>query len=579
MVRDGAVFPDGSEVWVPIEPSYPDLLDVAGAKILVALGRLRPGVEPSAAARELGALSAGVSGGAPGARLTPLKERLLGDVHTPLLLLQAAVLLVLLAACANAGGLLLARTVRLRTALAVRTSLGAGGGRLARALLAEGLLLGLGAGLVGLGLATVLLRPTLALVPAGLPRLAEVSLEPLVVLVSLALASATGVATSLAPAVAGARTSPGTLLREAGGSAGSAPWLRRLLEGLVVGQVALAMLLTVGAGLLVRSFVSTVRQDPGFDPSRVTVVDISLPDYRYPDGAARAAFAHQLLERAAAFPGARRVALGRNLPVSGSNMTSPLMVEGSTETTAAVQIAAVTEGYFDVLGIPLEEGSGFGDADREGGPPVLVVDETVRTAEGRPLGVGERAHSFFGRGGMRDVVGLVGPVRHAGLRSAPVAVAYEPFFQRGVTPGFSLLVRSTAPASSVASAARALVLELDPQLPVDRVGTMADRVSRSLAEPRFYTVGLTVFGVLALLLALAGCQAGLAHRVAARRREMGLRMALGASNRTVRTLVVRRGMGLTAAGALLGILVALPASRLLRSQLYGVTSSDPLTYA
>ncbi len=581
VVRGDRVFPDGTEVWIPLEATNPGLMEVAGAKILRGLARLRVGSTTEEVARELGAISAGVTGGAPAASAVAISERLLGDVRTPLLLLQGAVLLVLLAAGANAGGMLLARSVRRRGELAVRVSVGAGSGRVAGGLLLEGALLGMGAGLIGLVAAAVLLRPALALVPDDLPHAAAIGLDPTMGLLAVGVAVATGLATALAPALVGSGTQPAALLRESSPGTGEAGWLRRLLEGFVVTQVALAVVLTAGAGLLLRSFVATVTEDPGFDPGNVTVVDVGLPDYHYPDAAARLAFAHELLRRAADLPGATAVALGRNLPISGSNMTSPLLTEDGIQ-TGSVQVALVSAGYFDLMHIPVRDGRGFQDDDREGGPAVLVVDPDIVTSEGDTLGVGSRAHSFYGSptgpDGPRDVVGVVGAVRHDGLRAAPPPVAYEPFFQKGGAAGFSLLVRSDAPAPVVADAARALLRSLDAELPVDRIGTMRARISRSLAEPRFYTLVLSIFGVLAVVLALAGCQAGLAHRVAARRREIGLRMALGASQRGVRRMVLRRGLALTGAGAVLGLLLSVPGTRLLDSQLYGVHAGDPLTY-
>jgi predicted permease len=581
VARDGGGFPDDADVWTALEPAHPELMEIAGAKILIALARPRPGVDLEEVARELGAISAGVDGGASSASAVALSDRLLGDVRRPLLLLQSAVLLVLLAASANAGGMLLARGVRRRAELAVRASIGAGTHRLLAGLLLEGVVLGAFAGLIGLGAAAAALKPALSLVPSELPRASAIALDPAVALFALGLAVATGILTALAPALSGSRTRPAALLREASPGGGTSPWLRRLLEGFVVTQVSLAVLLTAGAGLLLRSFVATVSEDPGFDPEHVTVVDVSLPEYRYPDAGSRLAFARELLARAAALPGATAVAIGRNLPISGSTMTSPLAVEGGGQTGGA-QIALVSAGYFDVMRIPVIDGAGFDDADREDGPPVLVVDANVRTADGEPVGVGSRAHSYFGSAsgpdGMRDVVGVAGAVRHDGLRAAPAPVAYEPFFQKGGAAGFSLLVRSDAPTALMASEARGILFSMDPELLADRVATMEAHLARSVAEPRFYTVVLSVFGALAVLLALAGCQAGLAHRVAARRREIGLRLALGASAPGVRGMVLRRGLALTAAGVLVGLVLSVLATRLLESQLYGVSATDPITY-
>jgi len=578
VIREEKVFPDGADIWLPVEPANPDLLEIAGAKIFTALARLRPGVDLTAVGRELAEISSRVPGGTTEASAVRLGDRLLGDVRTPLLLLQGAVLLVLLAAAANAGSLLLARGVQRRGEMALRASLGAGSGRLAAGLLMEGLILGAVAGLAGLVLARFTLGPALTLVPVDLPRAAQITLSPGVALLGVVLAVGTGMVTALAPALTGSRTSASETLRESSQGGGTPPWIRGTLEGFVVAQVALAVLLTAGAGLLIRSFISTIQENPGFDPAGITLLDLSLPDLRYPDQASYLAFAQELLSRAEELPGARAVALGRNLPISGSNMTSPLQVEGSSGVTPAVQVAMVTKGYFEVLGIPFIEGDGFGDADRPDGPPQLILTPGVRTEAGLPITLGDRAHSFFGAQDFRDVVGVVAPVRHRSLRADPVPIVYEPFLQKGGAAGFTLLIRSDAPTGVVARSARELVRSLDPELAVDQVTTMAARISRSLAEPRFYTLVLSVFGTLAVLLALAGCQAGLAHRVAARRREIGVRVALGAPASSVRWMVLRRGLLLTGAGIAMGFLAAVPGTRLLESQLYGVTTSDPLTY-
>ncbi len=578
VVADASAFPEGAEIWVPLERENPEITEIAGAKILVGLARLRPGVTLQGVGRELAEISARVPGGATEAGAVWLKDRLLGDVRTPLLLLQGAVLLVLLAAAANAGSLLLARGVRRRGEVALRASLGAGSARVAVGLLAEGLLIGLTAGLAGLLLARLTLGPALALVPVDLPRASQIALDPAVAILALALAATTGVVTALIPALTGSRTAPSETLRESTQGGGTPPWIRGALEGFVVIQVALALVLTAGAGLLVRSFITTVQEDPGFDPSGITLLDVALPEFRYPDDASRVVFAREVLSRASGLPGAQAVALGRNLPISGSNMTSPLMVEGSDAQTAAVQLAWVTPGYFDVLRIPVLDGRAFQQLDGADGAPVMAVDSGVRSADGSPISVGARAHSFFGARGFRQVVGVVGPVRHRSLRASPVPTAYVPFFQQEVGQGFTLLVRSDAPPGVVARATREMVQTLDPELAVDQVSTMDARIARSLAEPRFFTVVLTVFGTLAVLLALAGCQAGLAHRVAARRREIGIRVALGAPSTSVRGMILRRGLFLTGWGMLLGLIVAIPGTRLLESQLYGVTPGDPLTY-
>ncbi len=575
VVRHDAVFPDEVDVWVPLESEHAELMEIAGAKILLGIGTLRPGADVDAASEELAALSRSVPGGAPAARITSLRERLVGDVRRPLLLLQGAVLLVLLTACANAGGMLLTRSVRRQGELAVRRSLGASGWRVGRLVLLEGLLIGGGAGVLGVAAALAFLPSALRLVPPGVPRIHAIGPDPMVVVAGLSLALLTGLVTGAVPYLSAIRIPTTRALREADGRGGVSRWFGRLQDGFVIGQVALATVLTVGAGLLGRSFMETITEDAGFDSGRLTLVDVSLPAGRYPEATDRLTFAAELLREAEGLPGVDAAALGRNLPVSGSNMTSPLMVEGRG-TTDAVQIAQVSGAYFDIMGIPLIEGSTFAAEDRTGGAAVLVIDETLRREAA--LDIGAQARSFFGSSGPRDVIGVAGAVRHGGLRSTPEAVAYEPFFQTGGASSFTLLVRSTAPAGVVAEGVRELLTRLDSEIPTDRVTTMRERVSLSLAGPRFYAVGLMLFGILAVLLALAGCQAALAQRVAGRRRELGLRLALGATLSTVRGSVVRRGVVLTMLGALMGVAMAIPATRVLESQLYGVGRTDPLTY-
>jgi len=265
VVGEEEVFPDGAEIWLPVEPANPDLLEIAGAKIFTALARIRPGVGLTDVGQELAEISTRVPGGSPEASAVRLEDRLLGDVRTPLLLLQGAVFLVLLAATANAGSLLLARGVLRRGEMALRASLGAGSVRVAVGLLLEGLLIGAAAGLAGLVLARLTLGPALALVPVDLPRAAQITLSPSVALLGMVLAAGTGMATALIPALTGSRTSPGETLRESTHGGGAPPWIRGTLEGFVVAQVALAVLLTAGAGLLIRSFISTIREDPGLE--------------------------------------------------------------------------------------------------------------------------------------------------------------------------------------------------------------------------------------------------------------------------------------------------------------------------
>jgi len=574
-VVEGGAWPEGAELWIPLETHSPGFTEIWGARVLSTLARLRPGAGPGDAARELTSISSAYPEGAGWqVRATLLREDLLRDVRTPLLLLQGAVALVLLIACANVGILLLARGLGRRGEMAVRKALGASGLRVAAGSLSEGVLLAAAAGVGGVALAWLLLDPVLALVPGDLPRASEIGMAPGVALFALGLSLLTGTLAGILPAVAGGRTGAATAIREAAPRQSGGPWARRLRDGMVVAQVGLSVVLLAGAGLLLKSFLTTLEQDPGFEPEEVVAVDLSLPPARYQDGVAIRGFVDALLERAEALPGVQSAAVGRNLPISGSDMTSPVVVEGLGADEEPAQIAWVSADYFRVMGIPLVEGRVFGPED-DVGPPVAVIDGAFRRRflpEERSA-TGLRARSFF-TPEMREVVGVVGSVRHRGLTSEPSPVFYERFDQDPAT-GFTLLLRSPRGPGGVASEVRSLVGTLDPGLPVPSVSTLEERVGRSVAGPRFYTTLVSVFAVLSLLLTVLGSYSVLAHLVGERRREIGIRMALGARGLEVRRLVLRRAIGTTGLGVVLGLAGALVATRTLEGLLFRVSPTDP----
>ena len=578
-VAGGEPWPEGAEYWVPLEAASPDLREVWGARILSVLARLRPGVGAADAAAEMGRLTADIPDGAEWrAELTPLDEDLRRGARRPLLLLQGAVALVLLIACANVGILLLARGLARREELAVRKALGGGAVRVAAGGVAEALALAAVAGVAGLAAAGPALSAVLARLPAELPRQASVAIDPAVALFGLGLALATGLAAGLVPALQALRTPAAGTLRAAASPSGGA-WAGRLRSGLVVAQVATSVVLVALAGVLLRSFVATVRQDPGFRAEGVVTVELTLPPARYPDAEDARAFVRELLPRLEALPGAEAAAAGVNLPITGSSMTSPVEVGDAGTTPEPAQVAWVTPGYFRVMGTPVVAGRAFGAADAEDGRPVAMVDETFaeRFLPGLdPLGA--RARSYFGGQAPREVVGVAGAVRHGGLTEAPVPVFYEPFLQAPRT-GFFVLLRSSAPPGTALADARRVLAELDPALPVRSVATLEQRVGRSVAGPRFYATVLGAFALLSLALTVVGFTSVLAHLVGERRREIGIRMALGASRPGVRRMVVRRALALTGAGLVLGLGGALMATRALSGLLFRVAPADPVVLA
>jgi predicted permease len=576
-VAAGTPWPDRAEFWAPIEASAPGLVGVWGARIFQVLGRARPGVEMESLTGELATLAAEApDGGEWTVALTPVAEHLLGDVRRPLALLQAAVALVLLIACANVGLVLLARSLRRRGEMAVRKALGGSPGRLVAAGLAESLALAVLAGALGLALAVPGLELALRLVPVDVPRTSSLGVHPGVALFALGLTCLTGLAAGLLPALHGARAPVMRALAESSSARSGSRWADRTRSALVVGQVALSVTLLATAGVLLRSFLVVVGQDTGMEPAGVTTFQLELPAARYPDGASRLAYIEGALERVRSAPGVEAAAVARNVPATGSSMVSPVMV-GDARTPEPAQIAWVSSDYFRVVGMLVRQGRAFDEGDRADERPVAVVDETFVgrfLADRAPLG--ERTHSFFGPAEPREVVGIVGGVRHGGLMAEPVPVFYQPFFQDPVEGAFWLLVRSRGPTASLAAGVRDALRQVDPEVPVRSVATLRDLLGRTAARPRFYAVVLSLFAGLSLALTVVGTYSLVSHGVTERHREIGIRMALGAQAGAVRGMVVRRSLALAVLGLVPGLAGALVATAAVEGMLFHVRPTDPV---
>ncbi|MBW3535965.1 MAG: ABC transporter permease, partial [Gemmatimonadetes bacterium] len=566
----------------PAAFTLPDLTEVWGARILSALGRTTQ-ASPEATAEleaELGTLASDIPDMARWrAEAVPLEESLLRDVRRPLTILQGAVALVLVIACANVGILLSVRGMRRRGDAAVRKALGASRARLAAMGLVESVGLSALAGALGLGAAALALEPALQAVPAGFPRASEVDLHPGVALFALVMALGTGLLAGAAPAAQawGAPVAP--TLNEAGSGRTPSRGARRIRATAVAGQVALSVVLLAAAGVLTRSFLTVLAQDPGFRPDGIVTFDLSLNGAPYEEPSAQLSFVESLLGRLEALASADVAAVARNLPVSGSTMTSPVDIEGRGATPEPAQIAWVSPGYFRLMGVPVLDGRAFGAEDGPEGRPVAMVDEAfARRFLPGEAAVGVRARSYFGGSPPREVIGVAGAVRHGGLTEAPPPVFYEPFLQ-APSGQLTLLVRSTAPTGAVVADVRAVLRGLDPALPVRAVATMDERIGRSVATHRFYASVMAGFAALSLLLTMVGSYSVLSHSVAERRREIGIRMALGAPAGAVRGEVIRQALGVTLLGLVVGTSGALLATRALRGLLFGVGPADPLVLA
>jgi putative ABC transport system permease protein len=587
---------DRAELWVPaaLALAY-DPISIRGGRFLTVVARLAPGVSLAAAQRDLAAISArrdplfgGWSEGW-GARVVALHEQLVQGFRPALLLLLGAVGLVLAITCANVASLLLVRATAREREIAVRAALGASAARLSRQLLTESAVLALLGGALGGVLAVGIARATLAIAPAGLAASAH-SFDVRVLAYTAAVALATGLAFGLAPVLAARRSHTallGTALR-----ATASRRVGRLRHVLVVGEIALAVVLVVGVGLLLRSFWSVTRVDPGFQPAHVLSARIAMPERRYDDPGVLA-FTDAVLARLAALPGVTAVGATHALPLSGTNSVRPFVVAGRPlppeghEPTAGYRI--VTPDYFRAMGIALVAGRPFGSADAGEAPPVVIVNQSfARSVWGDRSPMGARV-TVGGRPDIwGEVVGVVRDVRHEALDGGAEPEMYWLYSQAWMdsTPTLlrwrrqmTLVVRGAGEPAALAGTVRRAVLELDPDQAVSGVRTMDELVESALAPRWFQLLMLAQLAALALTLATLGIYGAVATSVGERTRELGLRVALGAGPRAIRALVLGQGARLAIPGLAIGAAGALASTRLLARFLYGVRGEDPWTYA
>ncbi|MDT5271512.1 MAG: putative transport system permease protein [Acidobacteriota bacterium] len=584
----GFNYPERTEMWFPL------VLDPAAERrdnrYLEVFARLKPEATLARAQAELDAVNARLAqsyvetNSGWGVRLTNLRERLVGNMRTPLLVILGAVALVLLIACGNVANLLLARATARRREFAVRDALGASRGRIVRQLLTESCLLSLAGGVAGVLISLWLTQLLVGLIPSDTPRLDEVRPDARIFGFALAVSVFSGLLFGLAPALQASRRDLGETLKEGGRTGVGGRRSNRSQSILIVSEIALSFMLLAGAGLLVRSFMRLRDVNPGFNPAGVLTLRSSASGSQYPAGPARAELYRQVIERLGSLPGVEAAGAVLSLPLGGDtyNVGRSFIREGrpaTPEESANASYLVATPGYFGALRIPLVSGRTFMAQDSEKAPMVVVINETMarRYWPGEsPLG--KRITIWRDEKFPREIVGVVGDTRSNPAEPAG-AQMYVPFAQDPNWASLSLVVRTSADPASLAAAARNEVHALDKAIPVYNARPMSNVVAASLAERRASTLLVGAFALLALLLALVGIYGVTAYYVTQRTHEIGLRMALGARARHILGLVVGRSLRLTLAGLAVGLCGALALTRVMESLLYEVKPADPVTLA
>jgi len=581
-------YPASAELWRPFGfPASPESpFRSRQFHMLRPVARLKPGVALATAQSEVETIARRLQALYPRTNanqslfLMPLQERVVGNVRRALLVLLGAVGCVLLTACANVANLLLARSATRHKEIAVRAALGASRGRVARQLLIESMALALLGGLGGTLLAHWGVNWLVALsATTRVPRADEIGINTSVLAFTVVVSLLTGLIFGLVPAWRSARVDLTDALKEGSRSTGGDISRHHALSLLVVGEVALAMVLLIGAGLLINSFLRLQNVSPGFDEKRLLTVRIDLPD-PYAEPERKALFFEQLQQRVAALPGVEAVGLITELPLARQSADFDFRVEGRPESDPGrsphADIRNVNHDYFRAMRIPLLKGHPFTEADVRDKAKVVVISAVLAQrffAGENPLG--QRLRLATAGQDPYEIVGIVGDVRHRGLDLDLRQTIYFPSLVLGYA---NLVIRTAVDPGSLAAAVRKAVLAIDPNQPVANVRTMEDWVADSVAEPRYRTLLLGVFSAVALGLSVVGIYGVVSYVVTQRVREIGLRLALGAQRRNVLSLVIGQGMKLALIGVAVGVAAALALTRVMRNLLYEISATDPLTF-
>ncbi len=591
VIPAGFSFPNEAQLWRPLAID-PKQLD-RGPHYLRVVGRVKPGVTLAQAQAEMSTIASRLAQQYPekiaghGIKLDLLSDVVIGDIGTALFVLLGAVGFVLLIACANVANLQLARAGARQKEIAVRTALGASRVRIIRQLLTESVLLAALGGAAGLLVAVWGVDSLVSLSPDTIPRVREIGIDAKVATFTLLISLLTGVVFGLAPALQVSKPDLTDALKESGRTTAGVQ-RNRLRSLLVVSEIALSLVLLIGAGLMIKSFATLNRVDPGFNPDKLLTMGVTLLRAKYPEDNRVAAFYSELLERLAAAPGVKSAGAITELPLSGSNTSNYFTIEGrpavAKEEQPLTECRTITPSYFESMDIPLSMGRDFADTDTKQSPNVAVINEAFARrhfAEEDPLG-----HRIKLQGQFRDpllIVGVVGNVRDLGLDEPPTPEVYFPYLQNPLSETYerstTIVIRTKSDPAAIAGALRAELLSLDKTLPVYALKPMTEYLRDSLSRRRFNMVLLSVFAAVALLLATVGIYGVISYSVAQRTHEIGIRVAVGAQAQDILKLVIGQAMLLTLVGVALGLGAAFGLTRLMESLLFEVSATDPLTFA
>jgi putative ABC transport system permease protein len=587
LLKAGSLVGKMPEMWTPF--AYSEASRQPRGRYALAIARLKPGVTLSQAQAQMTTIAASLAtewrefDTGWGVRLVPIHDELGGELRRPLLVLMGAVAFVLLIACANVANLLLARGAAREREIAVRLALGAPRSRLMRQLLTESLVLGITGGVAGLVVARWGLAFLLAISPVDLTGLGHISLSYPVLAFTAAIAILTAVVCGFAPAFEGSRVAVQESLKDGARQVGSGARNRHLRYGLVVSEIALAVVLLSGAGLLMRTFASMRSIDPGFESRNVLTVRVSLPLAKYKEDAQRTRFFQQAIERVGELPGVQAAGAISFLPFAGPGAGTGFTIVGQPPPAAGqmpvIDVRVCDNGFFSTMHVPLLRGRFFTDREMREPSHVVIVNETLvreHFPNEDPLGK-QLVIEMSDNPPPTTIVGVVGDLRYVDLVTRPRAMSYWPHPELTYS-GMTLTIRTAGDPLAVAPAVEGAIHGIDKDQPVADVRTMDQWIAKSLGQARFNALLLGVFAAVALLLASLGIYGVMSYAVSQRTSEIGVRLALGADERAILRLIVGNGVALTAAGLAIGVVIAFALSRTMSSLLYETSGSDPVTF-